>query len=113
MRSEKEIRKMEKYLEKNASKLVETNEDVEFLIQAAKEDVAERKRRASSLQKLRKEKLKLTQKDLAKAVGANLRTLQSWERGRQEYPKSVEILMKLMNEIPLVRKKLISKKKAA
>ena len=60
MKSEKEIKKMEVYLEKNASKLVETNDDVEFLIKAAKVDVAQRKKRATTLQKLRKEKLKLT-----------------------------------------------------
>ena len=112
--NEKEIKKMEIYLEKNASKLVPAeDEDIEFFVKAAKKDMAERKKRATSLQKLRKEKLKLTQKDLAKAVGANLRTLQSWERGRQEYPKSVEILMKLMKDIPDVKKKLIPKKKAA
>jgi len=113
MKKEKQIKEMEQYLKKNASKLIETDDDLDLFVSAAKEDVNERRQRALELQKLRKEKLQMTQGELAKAVGANIRTLQSWERGRQAYPKSVEILMELMNEIPLVRKKLILKKKAA
>ena len=99
---------LEKYLEENASQLVETNDDKSVFTKAAQEHIRKRKQRANRLQNLRLRKLRLTQKALAGAVGANLRTLQSWESGRQEYPKSVEILMELINDIPSVRKKLLS-----
>ena len=100
---------LEKYLEANADKLVDSNEDNEKYIQAARDDIKARQRRAARLQAMRKNKLHITQKILAKAVGANVRTLQGWETGRQDYPVAVEILMKLMEEVPVVRKKLLSK----
>ena len=40
------------------------------------------KYRAQRLKEIRKKELGLTQKDLANAVGVNLRTLQDWELGR-------------------------------
>jgi DNA-binding transcriptional regulator YiaG len=104
---------LEAYLEQNASSLVSTDDSHSGIARAAREDMNKRRLRATRLQGIRKSSLKLTQKDLAKAVGANLRTLQSWESGRQDYPKSVEILIKLMNEIPGVRKELVGGKSAA
>jgi DNA-binding transcriptional regulator YiaG len=66
------------------------------------------KYRARRLQAIRKKELGLTQKDLAEAIGANLRTLQDWEMGRSPMPKPVEILLDLMREMPLVRKRLLT-----
>jgi DNA-binding transcriptional regulator YiaG len=100
--------KNEEYLEAHASKLIEADEHDATLVRHAKEDKKARKARAASLQKLRKDNLKLSQSELAKAVGANLRTLQSWETGRQTYPKSVEILMSFMNRMPGVKRELLS-----
>ena len=104
----KDTRELEEYLEANAEELVDSTENDVKLVRHAKEDVKARKARAIELQKLRREKLKLSQSELAKAVGANIRTLQSWETGRQDYPKSVEILMTLMNQIPTVKRQLLS-----
>jgi len=64
--------------------------------------------RIKRLKTLRKQELGLTQKTLATAVGANLRTLQDWESGRSTMPKSVEILLELMRDIPSVRKRLLA-----
>jgi len=63
--------------------------------------------RIKRLKALRKQELGLTQKALATAVGANLRTLQDWEMGRSTMPKSIEILLELMRDIPSVRKRLL------
>ena len=97
----KDTKEMEDYLEAHADELVDSIEEDAKLVRHAKEDVKARKARAAGLQKLRKDKLKLSQSQLAQAVGANVRTLQSWETGRQDYPKSVEILMTLMNHGPV------------
>lgn len=115
MKKNKETKDMETYLEANASKLVESSESKASLVRAARADEKRRIDRAARLQKLRRDKLHLSQRDLARAVGANVRTLQSWERGRQDYPKSVEILMGLMQEMPTIKKKLLpdSKGKSA
>ena len=104
----KETKEMEDYLEAHADELVESNEEDAKLVKHAKEDVKARKARAAGLQKLRRDKLKLSQSQLAQAVGANVRTLQSWETGRQDYPKSVEILMTLMNRMPKVKQELLA-----
>jgi len=64
--------------------------------------------RAQRLKEMRKEELGLTQKDLANAVGVNLRTLQDWELGRSPMPKPVEILMNLMKKMPVVKKHLLN-----
>jgi DNA-binding transcriptional regulator YiaG len=64
--------------------------------------------RAQRLKELRKNDLGLTQKDLANAVGVNLRTLQDWELGRSPTPRPVEILMNLMKKIPAVKKELLA-----
>jgi len=64
--------------------------------------------RAQQLKEIRKNDLGLTQKDLAHAVGVNLRTLQDWELGRNPMPKPVEILMDLMKEIPSIKKRLLA-----
>jgi DNA-binding transcriptional regulator YiaG len=64
--------------------------------------------RATRLKELRKNELGLTQKDLANAVGVNLRTLQDWELGRNPMPKPVEILMGLMKKMPSVKKHLLA-----
>ena len=61
--------------------------------------------RVKRLKVIRKDELGMTQKELAEIVGVNLRTLQDWEIGRSPMPKPVEILMKLMREIPTVKKK--------
>ncbi len=103
----KQKNEFEQYLEANASKFIDSDEDIKKIIIAAKADEKIRKNRAVRLQRLRRDKLHLSQRDLARAVGANLRTLQSWECGRQDYPNSVEILMGLMDEIPTVKKKLL------
>lgn len=108
MKKMKDTRDLEEYLEAHADDLVEFTEENEELIRHATVDDKARKNRAASLQRLRKDKLKLSQSELAKAVGANVRTLQSWEQGRQDYPKSVEILMVLMNKMPGVKKELVS-----
>ena len=100
---------MEKYLEDNSENLIDSKDGKEKYIKHAKDDIKTRQRRATRLQAIRKNRLRITQKSLANAVGANLRTLQGWETGRQDYPNSVEILMKLMEDVPVVRKKLLSK----
>ncbi len=64
--------------------------------------------RAQRLKEMRKEELGLTQKDLANAVGVNVRTLQDWELGRSPMPKPVEILMNLMKKMPSVKKRLLN-----
>ncbi|MDD5674874.1 MAG: helix-turn-helix domain-containing protein [Chitinivibrionales bacterium] len=64
--------------------------------------------RAKRLQAIRHDELGLTQKVLAEAVGANLRTLQDWETGRSPMPKPVEKLLDLMREMPSVRKRLLA-----
>lgn len=60
--------------------------------------------RAQRLKEMRKKELCLTQKDLAEAVGVNLRTLQDWELGRSPMPKPVEKLMNLMKKCHLLKK---------
>ena len=107
MKKANNTKDLEEYLEAHASDLIDLPEEAEELVKHAKEDEKARKARAATLQKLRRDKLKLSQSQLAKAVGANVRTLQSWETGRQDYPKSVEILMNLMKQIPDVRKALL------
>lgn len=104
----KDTKELEEYLEVHGDRLVDSLEDDLNLVKLAKEDVKARKARASELQKLRRDELKLSQSQLAQVVGANVRTLQSWETGRQEYPKSVEILMSLMNRMPSVKRELLS-----
>ncbi len=64
--------------------------------------------RSQRLKEMRKNELGLTQKDLADAVGVNLRTLQDWELGRSPMPKPVEILMNLMKKMPSVKKRLLT-----
>lgn len=64
--------------------------------------------RAQRLKVMRKNELCLTQKDLAEAVGVNLRTLQDWELGRSPMPKPVEKLMNLMKKMPSVKKILLA-----
>jgi DNA-binding transcriptional regulator YiaG len=108
MKKIKDTKNMEEYLEAHADELVDYNDENEEIIRHAVEDDKDRKARATALQRLRRDKLKLSQSELAKAVGANVRTLQSWEQGRQDYPKSVEILMTLMNKMPGVKKELVS-----
>jgi DNA-binding transcriptional regulator YiaG len=98
---------LEQYLEAHASDLVETGDDLDEFVRSAKKDNDERRARATHLQKLRRDILKLSQSELAKAVGANVRTLQGWETGRQDYPKSVEILMMLMKQVPRIKGMLI------
>ncbi len=107
MKKAKDTRNLEEYLEAHIDELVDFNEENEEIIRHATKDDTIRKMRAASLQRLRRDKLKLSQSELAKAVGANVRTLQSWELGRQDYPKSVEILMTLMNKMPRVKKELL------
>jgi DNA-binding transcriptional regulator YiaG len=104
----KDTKELEEYLETHADELIDAIEEDAILVRHAKEDVKARKSRAAALQKLRRDKLKLSQSQLALAVGANVRTLQSWETGRQDYPKSVEILMTLMNRMPKVKRELLS-----
>jgi len=66
------------------------------------------KLRAKKLQDIRKQDLGMTQKTLADIIGVNLRTLQDWETGRSPMPKPVEILLKLMKEMPDVKEKLLN-----
>lgn len=63
---------------------------------------------AHRLKEMRKNELRLTQKDLAMAVGVNVRTLQDWELGRSPMPKPVEKLMNLMKKMPSIKKDLLS-----
>lgn len=67
--------------------------------------------RARRLKEMRKQDLGLAQKELANAVGVNLRTLQDWERGRTSMPKPVEILLVLMKNVPSVKRQLINAEK--
>jgi len=87
--------------------LWDTDDDIEEFVAAAKKDNFERKARAAYLQSLRRDKLKLSQSELAKAVGANVRTLQGWETGRQDFPAYVEILMTLMKQVPDIKRMLM------
>ena len=103
----KDTKELEEYLEANAAQLVETDDDKNEIMRLARADTRKRIQRAERMRKLRRDNLKMTQQGLAKAVGANVRTLQGWESGRQEYPKSVEILMELIKDIPTVRKRLV------
>ncbi len=64
--------------------------------------------RAKRLQAIRKDELGMTQKSLADAIGVNLRTLQDWEIGRSPMPKTIEILMNLMREMPDVKERLLA-----
>jgi len=64
--------------------------------------------RAQRMKEMRKKELGLTQKDLAEAVGVNLRTLQDWESGRSPMPKPVEKLMILIKKMPIVKKHLLA-----
>lgn len=66
------------------------------------------KLRAKKLQDIRKQDLGMTQKTLADIIGVNLRTFQDWETGRTPMPKPVEILLKLMKEMPDVKEKLLN-----
>jgi DNA-binding transcriptional regulator YiaG len=106
MKKNNDTKDLEEYLEAHASELVETDDDIEEFVRSAKKDNQERRARAAHLQSLRRDKLKLSQSELAKAIGANIRTLQGWETGRQEYPNAVEILMNLMKQIPQVKRML-------
>lgn len=110
MKKEYGTSNLEGYLTQNASRLKSAKEDLSTYRKAASADDKQRKMRAKRLQDFRKKELGLTQSELARAVGANIRTFQSWEHGRQTMPKSIEILMKLMGEMPSVRRKLINKK---
>jgi DNA-binding transcriptional regulator YiaG len=107
MKRAKDTKGLEEYLEAHAYELEDYNDENEEIVRHATEDDKARKRRAASLQKLRRDRLKLSQSELARAVGANVRTLQSWEQGRQDYPKAVEILMTLMDKMPGVKKELV------
>jgi DNA-binding transcriptional regulator YiaG len=108
MNKKNDTKDLEEYLEAHASELVETDDDIEEYVKSAKKDNQERRARAAHLQSLRRDKLKLSQSELAKAIGANVRTLQGWETGRQAFPNSVEILMNLMRQMPQVKRMLIS-----
>jgi DNA-binding transcriptional regulator YiaG len=77
-----------------------------FVSQVSEKEL--QKMRAKRLQKIRKNELGLSQKLLADALGVKLRTLQDWEIGRSPMPKPVEILMELMQEMPEVKKKLLT-----
>ena len=79
---------------KRSSKMMDTKELQKF--------------RAKRLKEIRKDELGLTQKDLANAVGVNLRTLQDWELGRSPMPRPVEKLMNLMKKMPSVKKALLT-----
>lgn len=107
MKKSRETKDLEEYLEAHVDDLIDFDEDNEALVRHATQDDKARKLKAAALQRLRRDKLKLSQSELATAVGVNVRTLQSWEQGRQDYPKSVEILMTLMNKLPGVKKELV------
>lgn len=108
MKSKNDTKDLEEYLEAHANELVDDeSEDAAEIVSSAKADDKERKARAALFQHRRNE-LKLSQSKLAKAVGANVRTLQNWEQGRQDFPMSVAILLNLMKNIPSVKKYLTS-----
>lgn len=69
-----------------------------------------KKIRSEQLRKIRKEELQLTQKELADAIGVNLRTLQDWELGRNSASKPAELLMNVMRRHPEIRKELLAHK---
>lgn len=63
--------------------------------------------RKEELKKIRKEFLKLSQKDMATAIHVSTRTLQGWEIGRSLIPEPVILLVRLMKDIPEVKKRLL------
>lgn len=65
-----------------------------------------KKEKASALKKIRADELKMSQKELADAIHVSPRTLQGWEIGKSITPEPVLILLKLMRDMPAVRKKL-------
>jgi len=65
-----------------------------------------RNERSVELKKLRKNALRMTQTELAKAIHVSTRTLQGWEIGKSLPPEPVMILIRLMTEMPSVRSRL-------
>lgn len=50
--------------------------------------------------------MQLSQRRFANALGVPLKTLQGWEQGRP-IPKPVFILVELLRDFPVVRRKLL------
>lgn len=67
-----------------------------------------REERKDELKKIRKEELKVSQKELATAIHVSTRTLQGWEIGRSLTPEPVMVLVRLMKDMPEVKKKLLN-----
>jgi DNA-binding transcriptional regulator YiaG len=69
-----------------------------------------RKERAEKLKEIRSTKLKVCQRELAKALHVSVRTLQGWEIGKSLPPEPVMLLIQLISDMPEVRKRLLPKK---
>lgn len=83
------------------------DEGVRTVFWASGPDLKERRARTESLKKLRDE-LDLSQPEMAKAIGVGLGTLRNWEYGRRKIPNTAMILMKLLHDLPAVRKRLLA-----
>jgi len=66
-----------------------------------------RRERAQELRDLRMRELKISQSKLANAIHVSTRTLQGWEIGRSAMPEPILLLIRLLNEIPAVRRRLL------
>lgn len=69
-----------------------------------------RKERAEKLKEFRSRKLKVSQRELAKALHVSVRTLQGWEIGKSLLPEPVMLLVEWINDMPEVRGRLLPKR---
>ena len=65
-----------------------------------------RQEKAGALKAMRMKELKMSQTELARVIRVSPRTLQGWEIGRSMIPEPVLILVRLLRDLPNVRKKL-------
>lgn len=66
-----------------------------------------RHERALRLKELRSKELKLSQSQLAQAIHVSPRTLQGWEIGRSLVPEPVFLLLRLMKDLPEIKRRLV------
>jgi DNA-binding transcriptional regulator YiaG len=66
-----------------------------------------RHERALKLKELRSKELKLSQSQLAQAIHVSPRTLQGWEIGRSLVPEPVFLLLRLMKDLPEIKRRLV------
>ena len=66
-----------------------------------------RRERAIKLKELRSKELKLSQSQLAQAIHVSPRTLHGWEIGRSLVPEPVFLLLRLMKDLPEIKRRLV------